>query len=124
MDTIEGLKEKVDYFNRIIVDDKSHFKAFYIYCYDYVRGTEKKTITLEEATFLWNVTLKSYKYLDLWIQFLTEQNKGRNITKDTWSLFLDFVSQVDESMNNYDPEGAWPTLIDEFVEFARPIINK
>ena len=25
---------------------------------------------------------------------------------------------------NYDDKGAWPILIDEFVEYARPIVNQ
>ncbi|CAH1766903.1 360_t:CDS:2 [Entrophospora sp. SA101] len=32
---------------------------------------------------------------------------------------LEFVRQINEDLNNYDTEGAWPVLIDEFVEYAR-----
>lgn len=124
VDTIEGIKDVVTKTQKSTTEDVNQFKVFYNFCFDYVRGTEKKSISMDEAKILWNVTLgPRYRYLDMWIEFLTKHNKGRNITKDTWSLFFEFTRLVDESLEDYDPDGAWPTLIDEFVEYAKPIIN-
>ncbi|KAH9612824.1 hypothetical protein KSS87_008259 [Heliosperma pusillum] len=50
-----------------------------------------------------------------WAKEKARHNKA--ISRDTWAQLLEFVRSVDPQLANYDAEGAWPYLIDEFVDY-------
>ncbi|PWA18935.1 hypothetical protein CCH79_00004991 [Gambusia affinis] len=102
--------------------DNGKFKDFYQFTFSFAKNPGQKGLELEMAVAYWNLVLTDrFKFLDLWIRFLQEHHK-RSIPKDTWNLLLDFGNMIADDMSNYDEEGAWPVLIDDFVEFARPIV--
>jgi hypothetical protein len=118
--TIAELKAKVPLL-RSQLDQHDTFKPFYQFCFAYTLSgegiSEKKVLSLEFAISAWRVILKGrVTFLDDWIQFL-EETKKKAINKDTWDLFWDFHRQVKSDFSNYDPAGAWPSTIDEFVDY-------
>jgi len=38
---------------------------------------------------------------------------------DEWMMILQFVRQVKPDVSNYQDDGAWPLLLDEYVEWKR-----
>ncbi len=79
-----------------------------------------------------------FSHLELWKKFLTviqvplltwQEHHRKAITKDTWNLFWDFVATSSSDFSDHDSEngiiifhliqGAWPVLIDSFVEWIK-----
>jgi DCN1-like protein 1/2 len=63
-------------------------------------------------------------YLGAWCAFLKKEKKGRSVSKDVWTLFLDFATGIDAKFEKYDIDAAWPSLIDEFVEHAKEKLER
>lgn len=91
---------------------------------------------LETALAFWDLLLPSsptfstnggsftQQQLDLWKEYLTETTNNRAVSKDTWSLFLDFTRDIDPEFDTHDVDAAWPSVIDGFVAWAREKLGK
>lgn len=89
----------------------------------------QKSLALENAVEFWKVLFTApgrpwktanHDWLALWTGFLAEK-WTRSVNRDMWNQTLEFAnkSMVDETLNFYDPDGAWPSVIDDFVGWCR-----
>ncbi|XVF16635.1 hypothetical protein REPUB_Repub10bG0049400 [Reevesia pubescens] len=96
--------------------DFSEFSRFYDFVFFVCRENGQKNITVSKAVAAWRLVLAGrFRLLNRWCDFV-EQNQRHNISEDTWQQVLAFSRCVHENLEGYDPEGAWPVLIDDFVE--------
>jgi len=117
-DTIEKLKAKMSSL-REVLSQEQEFKDFYNFVFMYGKENTQKSLDLEMAIMLWKLILKGkFQFLDMWTSWL-EENRKNSISKDEWQLLLDFANVIDPDMSNYNPEEAWPVLIDDFVAYGR-----
>ncbi|KAM3253084.1 defective in cullin neddylation protein AAR3 isoform X1 [Capsicum annuum] len=96
--------------------DFSEFSRFYDFVFFVCRENGQKNITISKAVTAWKIVLAGrFRLLDHWCNFV-EKNQRYNISEDTWQQVLAFSRSVHENLEGYDREGAWPVLIDDFVE--------
>ncbi|KAK1926655.1 Cullin binding-domain-containing protein [Papiliotrema laurentii] len=122
------------------------FKKVYMHTFDLAKAPGSRTLGLETALSLWPIFVEpaldatpsalshiqpgsppstessvppqfTKRHFELWIQFQTKKNKA--VSKDTWNLFIDFIRTIDADFKDYDEEAAWPSTIDDFVEYVR-----
>ena len=102
--------------------DEYLFKRVYLFTYTFARPTGQKSLPLDTAIEYWKLLLgpRWKGFIELWIEFLEKEYK-RSIAKDTWNMLYDFVGmcRADPELKGYDEEGAWPSILDSFVEFVR-----
>jgi len=115
--SIADLKERIATIRAELQDERA-FKEFYLYVFDFAKGPQehKRVLDLDFAILMWQTVLGNrFKLLNEWITYCKEVH-AKPINKDTWGLLLDF-SKI--NLQDYDSEGAWPSLIDEFVDYVK-----
>lgn len=101
--------------------DPDAFRDYYQFCFGFAKdpGFGVRTLPIEVAVQMWQMTIaEHFPLLPRWLAFLEETNI-KAVTKDVWDMLLTFATDVDEDMGNYDEDGAWPVLIDDFVEWYK-----
>ncbi len=109
--------------------DPNYFKQ--VYRHTFVAGKEptQKALGLENAVVYWGLLFsspgrqwatKSHDWLELWTAFLKEK-WTRSVNRDMWNQALEFAtkSMADETLSFWKEDGAWPSVIDDFVAWCR-----
>ncbi|KFO25638.1 DCN1-like protein 5 [Fukomys damarensis] len=63
--------------------------------------------------------ISSFKNIYRYAFDFARQSKYRVMNKDQWYNVLEFSRTVHADLSNYDEDGAWPVLLDEFVEWQK-----
>ncbi|ORX33517.1 Cullin binding-domain-containing protein [Kockovaella imperatae] len=138
IDSIEGMKARLPALREKLNTEPAYFKKVYMHTFDLVKAPGARTLALDTAIDMWTLfippalqaspsalshlpssttSLFSMQDFESWIEF--QRQRGKAVSKDTWTLFIDFVRTIDADFKDYDEEAAWPSTIDDFVEHVR-----
>ncbi|ROT38076.1 DUF298-domain-containing protein [Sodiomyces alkalinus F11] len=109
--------------------DSALFKKVYRYTFVAAKEPDQKAISLEYAFIYWDTLFsrpgmqwksENHDWLDVWKAYLTEM-WSRSVNRDMWNMTLEFAlkSMQDETLSFWSEDGAWPSVIDDFVLWCR-----
>eukprot|EP00927_Polykrikos_kofoidii_P013227 TRINITY_DN15756_c0_g1_i1.p1 TRINITY_DN15756_c0_g1~~TRINITY_DN15756_c0_g1_i1.p1 ORF type:complete len:306 (+),score=46.02 TRINITY_DN15756_c0_g1_i1:109-918(+) len=99
--------------------DRVRCKEIYAYTFQFALEQGQRCLPADMCVEFWKLLLTGhFALLDQWICFVETRVKNA-ITKDTWLMLYDLATQLKPDLSDYDVNGAWPVLLDEFVEAVR-----
>ncbi|EIW85460.1 DUF298-domain-containing protein [Coniophora puteana RWD-64-598 SS2] len=101
-------------------DKNAAFSELYQFCFVLAKPPQSRNIEMETAIAFWSVLLApSFSIVSEMIEFLNAKSSYKAANKDLWSMMLEFCRTVDPSLDNYEADGAWPTVLDDFVAWKK-----
>uniref|UniRef100_A0A1I7U2Z2 Defective in cullin neddylation protein n=1 Tax=Caenorhabditis tropicalis TaxID=1561998 RepID=A0A1I7U2Z2_9PELO len=142
-DNIKTLKQRIDQINSQLNTDKKMSGELYRFAFTYGKSASSRSLDMETAVCYWDVLFgPRTPLMSHWVEFLyaTEKKESERlakelgpnnakqvknvwITRDDWNLFRDFILFTKSDLSDYDEEGSWPVLIDQFVNHCRENLN-
>ncbi|KAB5592265.1 DCN1-like protein 1 [Ceratobasidium theobromae] len=133
-DSIDSMKSSILKLREKLSKDPDYFNRIYAFTFIFAKPEGARTV--DDAIAFWGLLLniglsgsalprKGWKqeYTDWWFEFLKEKG-GKGVSKDTWAMLPEFIKVIDEKFENHDLEAAWPSTIDDFVEWAKERVHE
>ncbi|KAG8993681.1 Scaffold-type E3 ligase [Tulasnella sp. JGI-2019a] len=143
-DSITSLKAAIPRLRQKLSSDPEYFRKVYNHTFIFGLEQGQRSLPIESAVAFWSLLLPigleggalshvdndnettpgsnqtgwKVEHNQWWFEYLQRKNV-KGISKDTWSMFLDFVRTIDDKFQKHDTEGSWPSQIDDFADYAR-----
>ncbi|XP_078489813.1 DCN1-like protein 5 isoform X2 [Ciona intestinalis] len=102
------------------LNDSVQLKSVFRYAFDFAKEPGQRTMELDTANIMLELLLSErWTLFSKFQQFLKQTKSCRVLNRDQWNNVLEFSRSILPDLSNYDFDGAWPVLIDDFVEFVK-----
>ncbi|KAI0279821.1 Cullin binding-domain-containing protein [Russula aff. rugulosa BPL654] len=99
-------------------DTHKAFSSFYSFCFALAKPESSRNIDMETACAFWSVLLApQFPLITDVTEFINTTGSYKGVNKDLWSMMLEFCRDTLQDLSNFEADGAWPTVIDDFVRW-------
>ncbi|KAI9456674.1 Cullin binding-domain-containing protein [Lactarius psammicola] len=107
-----------------VADSQRAFSSFYNFCFALAKPEGSRNIDMETACALWSVILApQFPLITEVTEFINTTGAYKGVNKDLWSMMLEFCRDTRADLSNFETDGAWPTIIDDFVRWKNARAN-
>jgi len=115
-----GVKKDQEYdrssYLSCVADTKAGFQKLYQFSFSLAKPEASRNIEMETSVAFWTVLLvPKFPIMKEVLEFITEKGTYKATNKDLWTMMLEFCETVKPGLQDYEADGAWPTLLDDFV---------
>jgi len=119
LDTIDKIRKYLPKFRAELTDPVT-FKNIYRFTFDFSKEPQQKCIDIEIAQALITLLLVDrHPLATSFLDFLKQQDSYKGLNVDQWTSLLEFCKTIDTNFANYDENGAWPCVLDEWVTWVK-----
>jgi DCN1-like protein 1/2 len=117
--SLASLKKALPELRKRVTARGEEARNIYRFSFIYSLDEAVRNLKVEDALMLWDLLLKplNWPLYDRWIAFIS--SKVSVVTKDNWNLIYELATTVKADLSNFDAAGAWPVMIDDFVELVK-----
>lgn len=103
-----------------VLNNPTQFKDLYKFAFNYMKeDPAHKTVNLEISKAYLTLLIGQRPHIASFVEYLDHQTTYKGMNLDQWMTLLDFINSVKEDLSNYDENGAWPVILDSYVEWKR-----
>jgi len=103
-------------------------RSLHAFTHKFCREERKKNIDVSAATTMLELVHGSTfpKHIPSLCEYLNQHKEvgKRGVSADEWSMVLNFCNEIVPDCSNFQDDGAWPLLLDDYVEWYREKENK
>jgi DCN1-like protein 1/2 len=129
LDTVAAQKTFIAQQSSAMSHDVDLFKRVYKHTFICSKEKGQKALPLENAKIYWTMLFSqpgikwetaNRNWLAIWLEFL-DAKWTKSVNKDMWNQTFEFFqkSMQDESLSFWSEDGAWPSVIDDFVAYVK-----
>ena len=119
----ETLVEQLQAIYAAVRKNTEQLRSLHRFTHQFCREERKKNIDVGAAVpMLGLLHEKAYPgHVPKLCEFLQshETSTKRGVSADEWAMMLNFFAEIKPDCSNYQDDGAWPLLLDDYVEWRR-----